>query len=709
MIEYSERWTCSVLCFPSSVCLRSSIFAFVAGIFTVGVMFLDEASPDLRSTLGIMDISESQIWTALCASLAVVLCLRTSRAMSRFWEGTTLLHQMRAEWLDSISCSVTFSRKALRERPEKVHIFRQTIVRLTSFLHACALHQLSPGLDTKTLDSTGLDKNTLRHLHTCKEVHNFKLVEVTLHMIQALITRAHEESVLDVPPPMLSGVFRTLSMGYVHFLNCRKITDTPLPFAYAQLIIMLLFSMLVMTPLLMSCVISNKVIAFCVTFLVTFGMFAVNFVAIRLENPFAENADDLPLHGFQCDMNSSLLMLLEKNVDHVAGLSVERFFKSFDEMKLILSDSEARPSFMSNALEVGAALQKASVDVGSEDGKQDLTEFTELPWKQGSVRHKDNHEFEESTRATADHVLLKAPPEEKASDSAVVEDQMVKTMEEEPKIRELGLSVEAHGSRLYGSRGRNVVYDGGIAFEMPETAKPSSDRFLTESSREIKESSRTSSDRIMMESSREIKESSRTSSDRILTESSREIKESSRTSSDRILTESSREIKELAKPPSDRLLMESSKDMKEIGRPPSERMLMDSSRETKVMTPFATRSHDSSPCQPLQDTFKKPKVYVLHGSPADEKAPFQTVDGFVVADRDPYPTLFDNHNLVYEETMVQPMSSTATRPGDMLRLLGKTEPTIKPALHRPRGRSPPQQWWQHEVRKVSLPPQTRLI
>mmetsp|Transcript_29680 Transcript_29680/g.95132 ORF Transcript_29680/g.95132 Transcript_29680/m.95132 type:complete len:82 (+) Transcript_29680:336-581(+) len=60
----------------------------------------------------------------------LLLGARTWQALSRFWDGTGLLHMMRGEWYDSVSCLVAFSRSAKATRPAEVLEFRHTLVRL---------------------------------------------------------------------------------------------------------------------------------------------------------------------------------------------------------------------------------------------------------------------------------------------------------------------------------------------------------------------------------------------------------------------------------------------------------------------------------------------------------------------------------------------------------------------------------------------------
>merc|ERR1740117_950566 len=119
-----------------------------------------------------------------------------------------------------------------------------------SLCHGSALEEIA-GLDRGGLcaiDTLGLDDDTLQHLNECNEVHHFNRVEVLLHLQQSLIVKSLDEGILKIAPPILSRVFQTLSRGFVNLLNCKKISDTRFPFPLAQLISILLFLELVLTP-----------------------------------------------------------------------------------------------------------------------------------------------------------------------------------------------------------------------------------------------------------------------------------------------------------------------------------------------------------------------------------------------------------------------------------------------------------------------------
>merc|ERR1712232_791809 len=98
---------------------------------------------------------------ATTAVLLFLLGFRVRQGLSRFWEGTGLLHQMRGEWFDTVSNCVTFSisaKQGNKELQAKIIAFRHTIVRLMSLAHGSALEEIS-GNETQleTIDVFGLD------------------------------------------------------------------------------------------------------------------------------------------------------------------------------------------------------------------------------------------------------------------------------------------------------------------------------------------------------------------------------------------------------------------------------------------------------------------------------------------------------------------------------------------------------------------------
>eukprot|EP00927_Polykrikos_kofoidii_P082790 TRINITY_DN8325_c0_g5_i1.p1 TRINITY_DN8325_c0_g5~~TRINITY_DN8325_c0_g5_i1.p1 ORF type:complete len:775 (+),score=179.78 TRINITY_DN8325_c0_g5_i1:121-2445(+) len=315
-----------------SVFPRSLMFAVPTAAVAVILRMVAETWPYIYTWCGISDLKENFLWSATTSVTGIMLGFRIKQALGRFWEGTSLLHQMRGEWFESVACLVTFSRQAKSTKPLEVLEFRHTLVRLMSFCHGSALDEIKPEPNENfdAIDVLGLDGMVLKYLQECKDIHDFNRVEVLLHMIQVLVTQGLDDGVLKTAPPILSRVYQTLSRGLVNLLNAKKITDTKFPFPFSQLITFLLVVYCILTPVMMSVACETKIWAAAMSFLPTFALFCLNFAAIELEMPFGDDDNDLPLNHFQTEMNTSLLMLLHENADLMPGLSdvCDRHFDS---------------------------------------------------------------------------------------------------------------------------------------------------------------------------------------------------------------------------------------------------------------------------------------------------------------------------------------------------------------------------------------------
>merc|ERR1719498_785321 len=62
-----------------------------------------------------------------------------------------------------------------------------------------------------------------------------------------------------------------------------------------------------------------------------FGLYALNFIAVELEDPFGTDDNDLPLKHFQTEMNKCLMMLLHPNADLMATIG-DRCVCDFDKL-----------------------------------------------------------------------------------------------------------------------------------------------------------------------------------------------------------------------------------------------------------------------------------------------------------------------------------------------------------------------------------------
>merc|ERR1719210_2655398 len=70
--------------------------------------------------------------------LGFLVVFRSQQAYSRWWEGGTLMQQLRGEWFNATSCLMAFCNTSPEKRKD-VRQFQHHLVRLISLLYASAL------------------------------------------------------------------------------------------------------------------------------------------------------------------------------------------------------------------------------------------------------------------------------------------------------------------------------------------------------------------------------------------------------------------------------------------------------------------------------------------------------------------------------------------------------------------------------------------
>jgi len=308
-----------------SVVPKAVLYASPVMLVTLIWLLICDSSPNMRQNLGVDELAGSQVWSGSTLAVLIMLGFRTKEAYARFWESTTLLHQMQGEWFESVSCLFAFSASALPKKGNEVADFRHTLVRLMSLMHGFALEEIKDDgkVTYDVLDVMGLDNATLRLLVNMKRRHGTDRVAVIMHMVQMLMTYNMDIGVLNVAPPILSRVYQTLSRGLVNFINAQKISDTMFPFPFAQLTALFVLSQTFLLPIIITGFMESKVLAPLVAFVPLFGMHCLNFTAMELEMPFGNDPNDLPLEKLQNKMNISLLMLIRDTSDHIAHIDAK--------------------------------------------------------------------------------------------------------------------------------------------------------------------------------------------------------------------------------------------------------------------------------------------------------------------------------------------------------------------------------------------------
>jgi len=279
------------------------------------------------------DLSHRQMWTALAALMSLVFAFRTSQALARFRESSSLVHQTRAEWFEACSCIVMLSsrggiptsglldpqvpslqgvtrpwlqRAALARRD-----FWHTLIRAISIMHAFALFEDEDlGSDEfELLSAHSLDDETCEYLKSC-QVQGVSRVESCLQWLQVLIFHSVEQGVVTAAPPIVARVHRELSRGIVNLRSSRKLKNVSFPsFPLVQVLI----SIFVLHPLLAAMVAIASFFGFC----------CLNVVGGQLEQSLLEDEMDLddlvgvPLADLHTFMSEGLLMMIDPRLPRV--------------------------------------------------------------------------------------------------------------------------------------------------------------------------------------------------------------------------------------------------------------------------------------------------------------------------------------------------------------------------------------------------------
>mmetsp|Transcript_71141 Transcript_71141/g.206009 ORF Transcript_71141/g.206009 Transcript_71141/m.206009 type:complete len:613 (-) Transcript_71141:14-1852(-) len=304
--------------------LRASVFpralvaaipnAMIAGGFSYFFAPTKEEFKDLND-------SALSMMAGFSSVLFFVLYLRSNVAYNRWWEGGTLLQQVRGEWFNAYSSLLAFTSQD-PARAAEVEAYQHMLARLMSLLFCSALQQVSPEINRRfeILDCFGFEPSSMDFLAKSTDK-----VEVILQWVQRSTILNMTTGVLASPPPVMSRAFQEISRGVVNLQNARKIADFPFPFPYAQIAAAMLFIHWAVFPVMASLALTPPIAAV-LCFGVVFFLWSVHFTAMGLEHPFGTEDNDLPMEQMQREWNKSLATLLTKK-----GSSPPRFV--FDPTK----------------------------------------------------------------------------------------------------------------------------------------------------------------------------------------------------------------------------------------------------------------------------------------------------------------------------------------------------------------------------------------
>mmetsp|Transcript_116634 Transcript_116634/g.341385 ORF Transcript_116634/g.341385 Transcript_116634/m.341385 type:complete len:596 (+) Transcript_116634:89-1876(+) len=390
---------------PFSFCV-----ALPCALLTVLLKLLPTYVP-AEGTWDLLSMEESvkeQIGSAAFSGMnfliGFLVVFRSSQAYNRFWEGLSAINSMQGEWWDAASSLVAFC-KCAKAPFEEIILFQHTLLRLISMLNGCVLMELSAGFhrdeyekqdiskrafELELIDAEGIDSESLYCLNMQAEK-----VELIFQWIQQLVVEADCKDVFSVSDPILSRAFQELSNGMVQYRQASKIARTPLPFPYMQATELLLVSHWLCTPVLMCAWVESPLWAGILCFIQVLFYWSLNSIATELENPFGEDANDLPAKEIQQDFNKRLLLLIRPGTVRTAHLSKQAAFEETRDAKETGLSLGKRVLLSQDGVKNQGAAEQGRPRRGSLESNKitwgTLRTSIEEKWREGFVSEADSN------------------------------------------------------------------------------------------------------------------------------------------------------------------------------------------------------------------------------------------------------------------------------------------------------------------------------
>lgn len=132
--------------------------------------------------------------------------------------------------------------------------------------------------------------------------------------VMELIRRRTAAGGLDMPAPILSTIWQNLTLGVSNFEHCVYLQDTPFPFPWAQLVVVVLIMWQIIIPFTVV-TIHNEALGITLSIVTTWVLWALNEVAREIEDPFVAEPNDIHLSRLQYQFNEMLLAVAASDAD----------------------------------------------------------------------------------------------------------------------------------------------------------------------------------------------------------------------------------------------------------------------------------------------------------------------------------------------------------------------------------------------------------
>jgi len=318
MIEYNSQHWGTFFKMQGSVFPRAFGYSFTSALLSGLLKYLELSDVIRISDAEEMFFRDNAAYSGFTWTLSFLLIFRTQQCYARFWTCATSCCTLRAQLLEATSSLCVFT--LMSKKPTNdIEMFKHKLVRLISLFHALCMEAVADMRDErfKVIDIESIQPQYICMLAGMRDRQKADLV---YNWINALIVKSLDSGLLNVPPPILSRVFQEFEKAQVEYQTILQVVDVPFPFPFAQVSAFLCCIYLLLTPIVMLFWCDSAVGAVTFTFISGFCLLSIECIATELEVPCGDDANDLPCHTFQNELNESLILLMMPSGEHVPEL-----------------------------------------------------------------------------------------------------------------------------------------------------------------------------------------------------------------------------------------------------------------------------------------------------------------------------------------------------------------------------------------------------
>lgn len=296
---------------------RAGACALVISLVAAAVKYTDDRNIIQMKSLDTGN--ESALFIGFTLMMGLILVFRAHQCFTRLRDIALSAHAMRTMMHEAASSLVTFTSRDMAQK-QKVNALIHRAMCLFSVAHASAMEAVCdrPFQGFSVLDVDSLLADDIKFLTS---VSGHLRVDVVFQWINLAVMDGLYSDLITAPAPIVSRIFQSMEQSKVKFNQMLEVIATPFPFPYSQVVSAMLLVYSVVAPTLVIFWSNHCVTAFVVTFITIMSMWSVQLIATKMEHPFGDAINDLPLLEFQKDLNEALLLLQNPGLRKVPELS----------------------------------------------------------------------------------------------------------------------------------------------------------------------------------------------------------------------------------------------------------------------------------------------------------------------------------------------------------------------------------------------------